>query len=92
MVNKGNWSSGWDICVDADNDNACTGANDTQLRTVDPIPAGYSISTNRDDYSTFMPDGLLQGRRAATLTISDNSGSSTSRIVTINVLGRANLQ
>jgi len=91
MANDGSWSSGWSICIDVDADDACAAATDTILRTVEAIPYGYSITSNGDDYAVFRADGLLKGRRAATLTICEGSSDGTSRQVTISTSGRANL-
>lgn len=94
IINNGTWSSGWDICADGNNDNDCADAapTDTILRTVEAVPNGYSISSNGDDYTSFTADGLLQGRRAATLTICEGTSSGTSRQVFINVLGRTRVK
>lgn len=92
MANNGTWSSGWIICIDTNSDNACAAGTDTVLRNVDAVPDGYTISsTGEDNFAVFRADGLLKGRRAATLTICEGSSGGTSREVTLNATGRTNL-
>lgn len=92
MINKGDWSLGWTICVDVDNINSCADATDTILRTVEAIPDGYSISTSGNAYAAFMADGLLKGRDALTLTVCEGSTDATYRAVILNVIGRTRVE
>lgn len=101
MANKGadgDWSSGWDICVDGDADDACATADvDTLLRTADAVPSGYSIGTSGEgDYQTFagfIANGLPKNTAfGATFDICQGSNGSNSRQIVINATGRASVK
>lgn len=98
MMNSGvagNWSSGWDICVDADSSNTCTYPTDFRLRIVDAIPAGYSISTGNSDYSRFagfIANGLPSNTSIGeTFTVCETSNNVPPKIVRIIATGRASV-
>lgn len=98
MINRGtagNWSSGWDICVDTNNNNACAYPGDERLRIVDPIPTGYSIAISGGDYTTFAGfhgDGLPSNTSlGGTFTIKQNANSVPAKTITINATGRASV-
>lgn len=97
MINNGDWGAGWEICYDDDENESCSDANDLQLRVVEAVPNGYSISTgntNYKDFATFRANGLPGPSNVAgdTFTICQGNSCALSRTVTISATGRASTQ
>lgn len=95
MINVDGWSGGWEICYDVDEDESCVG--DEQLRVVEALPDGYSITTgnsNYQDFATFIANGLPGPSNAITdtFTICQGADCTTSRAVIINAVGRARIE
>lgn len=93
--NAGDWSDGWEICVDVDNSDSCSYGNDIQLRVIEAIPDGYSITTTGGDYqgfASFAANGLPENTTlGATFNICQGTTTSTSRRVAIASTGRAHV-
>lgn len=102
--NKGvstHWESGWDIFVDAnddetfsDNGNAtlCEAGEDCLLRTYAALPSGYTITTGAStyqDYAAYLPSGLSNAAAGDTFRLCNGTDNTTSRAITINSIGRA---
>ena len=82
------WEGGWEVLVDSDSSNTYNVA-DTLLRTYSALPSGYTLRTVSHTFTGYFPSGL--GSRAADVVFNlcNGTDTATSRTITINVVGRA---
>ena len=92
-ITTGDWSQGWIIFIDANNDASATG--EEVLRVHGSLSTGTTLdgSANLDDYISYESDGTSQlttgAVQSGTVILCDNRGSGNGKGIAINATGRA---
>ena len=92
-VATGDWSQGWIIFIDSNNDAAATG--EEVLRVHGSLSTGTTLdgSANLDNYISYESDGTSQlttgAVQSGTAILCDDRGSGNGKGVAINATGRA---
>ena len=92
-----NWSEGWDVFVDENDNEEFNDGTDILLKTYPPIKNNYTLMTgaNFDDWVAYLPSGLNK----ASSNFSNDSfrlcatagDTLNSRKITLNAVGRARI-
>lgn len=91
------WSDGWIIFTDVDNNNAYDSSTETLLKVQEAAPSGMTIkgtSTAYRNYAAFQPDGsMISGGSSANGSIyfCDDRGADYGKKITINMSGRTRI-
>jgi type IV fimbrial biogenesis protein FimT len=83
-----NWTNGWTVWVDNDNDNA-QDANEV-IRVTQALEGNTSLTSDGKTQFQYRPTGLVDG--AGTLTICDTRTGEQGRQIDIVAAGRVNIQ
>jgi type IV fimbrial biogenesis protein FimT len=93
-ITTGDWSQGWIIFIDSDNDAVVDGGEEI-LRVHGALSTGTTLdgSANLDDYISYKSDGSSQTTASAvqsgTVILCDSRGSGNGKGIELNATGRA---
>lgn len=92
--NGGDWSEGWSLYLDSDNDSALDTSADQLLKRVDS-PAGKLAMNSVDDVATVILEarGRLLGLNSFSLSIcnASNTAENVGRLIEVNRVGRVSV-
>ncbi|MDQ7091096.1 MAG: GspH/FimT family pseudopilin [Methylococcales bacterium] len=92
-----NWSEGWDIFIDANNNQIFNEGVDTLLKTYPPLENNYTLMTgaNFNDWTAYLPSGLNSSSGSFlndSFRLCATAGDTiNSRRVVLNAVGRARI-